>query len=77
MSEWISVKDRLPEPGHRAVICTNNIKARDSIGQMSHLWIGFIIESCDGEYVTFDNADRRIHNITHWTPLPVPPEAAH
>ncbi len=78
MDEWISVEERLPEENHRALI-TNNINARTRQGQMSHLWIGFIIKASDptltGEYVSYGGGDRWIQNITHWMPLPEPPNA--
>lgn len=70
MNEWISVKDRLPEG--RNVLVTNNINALDAHGDMSHIWIGFVTHAIDGTYVSFDDGDNEVFNITHWMFLPNP-----
>lgn len=66
MSEWISVKDRLPEFGQAVLIYTEYGKydvcdiARDSDGDI--MWHNFI---------------RPRHtngSVTHWQPLPKPPK---
>lgn len=58
------------------VLVTNNINARDAHGGMSHVWIGNIIKSHEpdvyGKFVTFDEADCLIHNITHYREIPMP-----
>ena len=38
--------------------------------QLNPFWVGFVIE-----YDCFvDNISRPVHNVTHWIPLPNPPE---
>lgn len=66
--EFISFNEK---PGkNRWIVVTNNINARDANGEMSHVWLTkFWTESTENEnfgIVTFDDADRRIINLTHW-----------
>lgn len=75
MSEWISVKDRLPEytkgMGFIVVI----------VAYWSHIRKIYIVDTAylneDGLY---DNCDDKISmddgywELTHWMPLPAPPE---
>lgn len=72
--KWISVDDRPPNENRGRVLVTNNIKARDAYGGMSHIWIVFPILSSEpekyGKWTAFDEGDHRICNITHWMPLP-------
>lgn len=57
-NEWISVKDRLPEPKAMVLVhCTN--------GRM--LTVGYFDK--DLEYL-------KSGRVTHWMPLPEPPESA-
>lgn len=62
----------------RRVLVTNNINARDAHGDMSHVWIGFVIRSSDpqkyGKFITFDSGDMRICDLTHYHELPTPKE---
>lgn len=70
---WRSLADD-PPPHAKRCLLTNNIKALDAHGLMSHIWIGFPIMSSEhGYWVTFDEGDRKIHSLTHWMPLPEPP----
>lgn len=72
MADWKRITKELP---HR-VLVTNNLNARDAQGQMSHVWIGTIIKSAEpkiyGKFVTFDEADRKILDITHYCEIPTP-----
>ena len=63
MGEWISVKDKLPES-------IQEVLTIDSLGDM---WIGPVVECDGGDYIclTQDEAS----SITHWMPLPKPPES--
>lgn len=58
-------------------VVTNNINARDNTGKMSHIWYTpFIQESSEpriyGKYICFDDADRKIHGLTHYYAIPAP-----
>ena len=64
MSEWISVKDRLPD------------KAGDYLVALPYKWTGGIDWVIDRIYfrgkTTWATANKR---ISHWMPLPEPPKA--
>lgn len=68
MSEWISVKDRLPEVRAVVLVYANNkiyvsgIAALNDYGDGLHNWY------CVNDYESIDQ------DITHWMPLPDPPE---
>ena len=73
--KWVSVKDRLPEPeetvlvcaeakenrGHRVCAVTQMVE-RDVFGQLVKRWRSPW------------NGFREMYEITHWMPLPEPPE---
>lgn len=59
MSEWISVKDRLPEPHECVLICTKSGVVDTDVFQeqmMPQTYFNYYNES-----------------VTHWMPLPDPP----
>lgn len=64
MSEWISVNDRLPQPGDRVLLSCGCFVGEGyflidgSIGRFGRPWSDF---------------DDR-HLVTHWMPLPEPAE---
>ena len=59
MSEWISVDDRLPEYGDKILV---------------HLDYGDIKGILLEEYSGTKFWSRAFNNVTHWMPLPEPPE---
>lgn len=59
MSEWISVKDRLPEDNQRAIVYRPEMSESD-VGAVS-VQFGW-------------NCKRKKTDITHWMPLPEPPK---
>jgi len=66
IGEFRSFKDELPVE-NKWIIVTNNIKAVDAHGEMSHVWLtSFVTRSEKSGYVTFDAADSKIMNLTHW-----------
>jgi hypothetical protein len=65
MSEWISVKERLPEPGPYVLICLcghSVFVGRYSLHKHPKWQMGLETKSIMG--------------VTHWMPLPGPPELA-
>ena len=69
MSEWISVKEKLPDIG-KFVLCYSR-----------HEWIGVArrfddVEDCPFEWID-EYANYVPQNcVTHWMPLPLPPKDA-
>lgn len=80
---WVAFSERWPEkvcasdnPEIKCfpkVLVTNNLAARDRMGQMSHIWLAVPFEASNphltGAVVAFDEGDRRIENLTHWLDL--------
>ncbi|WP_143492549.1 hypothetical protein [Pseudomonas chlororaphis] len=52
------------------VLVTNNLKARNRMGEMSHVWLASPFKSSapekTGDVVAFDEGDRTLHCLTHW-----------
>lgn len=64
MSEWISVRDRLPKRGDR-VLAVN-------VDGVVAVW--FWSESYGGQWQLWESERKADKRITHWMPLPAPPE---
>lgn len=62
-SEWISVKERLPENGQVVLAYSNFWKEETRMCTNYYT---------DGEFVTYPAFEKTI-NVTHWQPLPAPP----
>ncbi len=69
MSEWISVKDRLPEINNRM---SEDVLMLDEYGKMSVK----SFEIVNNEIVVDwgEAGTRPLSDFTHWMPLPKPPE---
>jgi hypothetical protein len=67
MSEWISVKDRLPNIGEHCLWFDGNATMSDYL----RIHIDF---TCKAGGNKVDCAVNYLHNYTHWMPLPQPPE---
>ena len=67
MSEWISVKDRLPEKPQNCLVYYKHWCTEDdywAIGMASYI----------NEIEAFVGIDSKYYVITHWMPLPTPPK---
>ena len=56
-------------PKGRTVIATNNIKARDAHGDLSHIWIGTLYKEEDtslGKFYLTDSNFNKVFGITHF-----------
>lgn len=85
MSEWISVKDRLPEEEKDVLIL---VKETDNTFGTGHpdvyYWqfVGWMIDGCwetvychGNRAIAEENArGGSVHEVTHWMPLPEPPK---
>ena len=72
MSDWISVKDRLPEGANGNVISETVIAYTvedDAVVGWNHNNIWYLILP-ENDYVTEHENDY----VTHWMPLPEPPK---
>ena len=78
MSEWISVKDRLPEI-EQTVIVMQNFKENDHLKYNPYVMAedvsGGIYWSDKEFYLDHPTSDFPcvLENVTHWMPLPEPP----
>ena len=77
MSEWISVKDRLPEKAGRYLVYEIMPKHMHNLAAHNYPYpccvpnIAYYQKYCDGWQ--FNSIDDRNPNPTHWMPLPEPP----
>ena len=72
--KWISVKDRLPEAFQCVIVHVRHTKKwRDKELDPSKWWRA-VEEDCWSGVGWCGNADEDIHEVTHWMPLPEPPE---
>lgn len=65
MNDWISVKDRLPEPFHPVIVCRKSKKKEPCVESGSL--------DVNGWWRVYGT---RTKSVTHWMPLPDPPENA-
>ncbi len=77
MSDWISIDDRLPEENTWVLCFLPNLHFHGdlilSLKMYNHRWFQ---EGKIKKIFMFSNIDRswRIQDITHWMPLPSPPD---
>lgn len=79
-SEWISVEDKYPEDGQEVNILLNTGEVRIALHELGtpggsgftkgHYFTGDIYHIDGAEY----NCSLYGDNVTHWQPLPEPPE---
>ena len=75
MSEWINVKDRLPEHNQRVLIFAEGKEDFNTIIQISHIGnVGLFPSTPEWDWIAPFQYFFTNYEITHWTPLPNPPE---
>ena len=87
VQEWISVKDRLPDPDQDVILCTLEIetygKHHEKKKIYRNIYIGYfdgdewLTSYCHGcEYIFRMNEKypNETIEVTHWMPLPQPPK---
>ncbi|MBQ2269376.1 MAG: DUF551 domain-containing protein [Bacteroidaceae bacterium] len=80
-SKWTRVKDRLPETHLRCLVYRegyNKVGGYMSIATFTPCYNGLEGDLMNGRQVWFEYdsevGDYELTNVTHWMPLPVPPE---
>lgn len=75
MSEWISVKDRLPEKIANKVIvcCKNGYVGFGHYEKFNGFQTWYNLES-QKPFTDWDLKNCETYEVTHWMPLPQPPE---
>lgn len=69
MSEWISVKDRLPRPENCVLVYRRNLGRPDGYVSIDYATLGHGENLMwVGDYTTWKS------EVTHWMPLPEPPK---
>lgn len=77
MSEWISVKERLPKLEEVPLGCVVYGKAhRGGILRDYQCCEAAIFFGDRGEVIFYRSADNAYMEVTHWMPLPAPPKTA-
>lgn len=75
-TEWISVKDRLPERGIKVLVCDNNYI--NIASRPTNLELRILSEIYEKEFPehVFDSPSffAPSSDTTHWMPLPEPPK---
>ena len=69
MLEWISVNERLPENGHNVLFCKKDGNVSEGHYERRaglNMW-------CQYRW----SCSIPVEKVTHWMPLPEPPEASH
>jgi len=76
MHKWISVKDRLPEDGQQVIIFifveNGAVSERGTSSDYKDMKIAHHQPS--NRWYSYDNGMVSSHAVTHWMPLPEPPE---
>jgi hypothetical protein len=64
MSEWISVKDRLPEDGVHVITLYTGVVQHHTYALAEGKWFPDCMDGIEADQ----------HDFTHWQPLPEPPK---
>ncbi|WKV32774.1 hypothetical protein R21Y_13 [Vibrio phage vB_VhaS_R21Y] len=67
-SEFKSFDEETPEQ-HKHIIVTNNLSARDALGEMSHVWLTTATRKSEHKHegrIAFISSMQIVTNLTHW-----------
>ena len=67
MGEWIKCSERMPEEGEAVLVYDDLRQVHEGYYLRYGDYVSWVIHSYDSSY--YDEA-----NVTHWMPLPEPPE---
>jgi hypothetical protein len=77
MSEWISVKDRLPNPNEKVIVYNaendGTFFARRLVSRFEW-WDSVTKEYINWRWLPYGYTNIMLDAVTHWMPLPEPPE---
>lgn len=71
MNGWISVADRLPEIGDRVIVF--GVSDGWAYGEPADVIGGVLLNNSD-PIMWGDECGEAVQAVTHWMPLPLPPE---
>lgn len=74
MSEWISVKDRLPKRAHRVLVAYR--KSFNAFRGNRRTVYEARYSGGAWRFLSPNLKTRKSTHVTHWMPLPIPPDAA-
>jgi Protein of unknown function (DUF551) len=85
MSDWISVKDRLPEHHKTVLVCNNkkgmcvvvfidSIEMNKVMEKSQYPWECVDVKKHPYYFISQEINQHTANNITHWMPLPEPPK---
>lgn len=71
MSEWISVEEQFPEGAEKVLVFCD-------WSEEDYMDDDFIVaQNMDGGYWVNGDTGDAVYRVTHWMPLPEPPERPH
>ena len=87
VQEWISVKDRLPEPEQGVILCTREIETYGKHHEKKKIyrniymgyfdgdeWLTSYCHGCEYIFRMNEKYPNETIEVTHWMPIPQPPK---
>ena len=87
VQEWISVKDRLPEPEQDVILCTREIETYGKHHEKKKIyrniymgyfdgeeWLTSYCHGCEYIFRMNEKYPNETIEVTHWMPIPKPPK---
>jgi hypothetical protein len=75
MSEWISVKDRMPEENCYYFVFSERVRHKSSKKMFSFYYIARLMKTYNDNFKWFAwGRNNELTGVTHWMPLVKPPE---
>ena len=87
VQEWVSVKDRLPDPDQDVILCTREIETYGKHHEKKKIyrniymgyfdgdeWLTSYCHGCEYIFRMNEKYPNETIEVTHWMPLPEPPK---